>query len=135
MRKTVLWILLLALLCAPIAAQARPLNEYGLDSLVAQADRGDPAAQAELGDRYLLARGGVETADAAAALRCYRLSAGQGNGYGLARLGWMYETGTEVEADLRIARVLYLRAARKSDGFAQGRLGWLYESGALGAAR
>ncbi len=127
--------ILLALLCAvPAMALARPLSEYGLSKLVSLAEGGDAAAQAALGDRYLLANGGVEAVDEAAALRWYQAAVEQGDGNGQARLGWMYEQGLAVSADPAKAYELYTLAAAQKIGLAQGRLGWLAETDALAEA-
>jgi TPR repeat protein len=94
-----------------------------------QAEQGDPAAQFELGEHYLL-RYPRTAQDAAQAAFWYRKAAEQGNASAQYELGVRYWYGTGVPFDAAQAAFWYRKAAEQGDILAQFALGELYEKGA-----
>jgi TPR repeat protein len=116
---------------APSAADAAVLAGP-LADLLAAANRGDPAAQNQLGVKYAQAENGL-TRDDTKAVEWYRKAANQGLAKAQTNLGDMYFFGrgglTQSYLD---ALSWYLKASQQDWPDAQYRLGYMYEKG-LGA--
>ncbi len=109
------------------AMEAKSLIGKPLDEIVAAADRGDPAAQTELGTR--LQKGTELPKDNPRAADLYGRAAAQGNSRALTNLGWMYVLGQGVPKDDMKAIDLFNQAADRGYPNAQDSLGWMYEHG------
>ncbi|EGB12463.1 hypothetical protein AURANDRAFT_20439 [Aureococcus anophagefferens] len=86
------------------------------------ADRGDAAAQFNLGYAYRLGRFGLVKADKKAA-KIYRRAVELGDVDAMASLGELYRTGSGVKLDKKKAERLYRMAADRGDAFGQTCLG------------
>jgi serine/threonine protein kinase/TPR repeat protein len=113
---------------APSAADAAVLAGP-LADLLAAANRGDPAAQNQLGVKYAQAENGL-TRDDTKAVEWYRKAANQGLAKAQTNLGDMYFFGrgglTQSYLD---ALSWYLKASQQEWPDAQYRLGYMYEKG------
>lgn len=98
-----------------------------LEELRERAERGDPAAQVELGARYHRGKGVGQ--DLARARRWYGRAAEQGNAVGQFNLGVLYAFGDGIPKDPGEALKWYLRAAQTGYPSAQFNLGVLYATG------
>ena len=115
---------------APLAAaggQALGQVPAGEDALGAQANKGDAAAQYELGQRY--ADGDGVEADMAQAAYWYGLAADQGLAAAEYRIATLYEKGRGVPKDDGKARALYEKAARQGNVKAMHNLAVIYAEG------
>ena len=92
-----------------------------------EAERGDPSAQASLGDMYHVGLGVAQ--DYAEALRWYRKAAEQDNPNAQEAIGAMYERGHGVAQDYAEALRWYRKAAEHEHPDAQFYLGIMYEKG------
>jgi hypothetical protein len=93
------------------------------------AERGNAAAQANLGTFYRDGRGGLPQDDREAA-RLYKLAAERGNAAAQANLATFYRDGRGgLPQDDREAARLYKLAADQGNAFGQSNLGTFYESG------
>ena len=110
----------------PQAAQT-PEPSDPLERLRWQAERGDAAAQSDLGFRYWSGQG--VPLDYAEAARWYRLSANQGHAVGQYNLGVIYQYGQGVATNYAEAARLYRLSAEQGVASAQANLGLLYEHG------
>jgi TPR repeat protein len=95
--------------------------------LRAKAEKGDAAAQAELGWMYL--RGDGVPKDPAEAVKWYRVAAEQGNAYAQSRLGLAYCLGLGVGEDKGEAAKWLHKAADQRDATAERMLGDFYSRG------
>ena len=91
------------------------------------ADRGDPAAQSNLGVMYEYGWGVAR--DDAEAVRWYRLAAEHGYAEAQVGLGFMYTNGRGVAQDDATAVQWYRRAAEQGHASAQYSLGLIYAEG------
>jgi TPR repeat protein len=98
-----------------------------LDQLSARAQRGDAAAQAELGWKY--ASGDGLPRDHAEAVKWFRKAADQGNVAAQINLGVSYARGEGVSQDYAAAAKWYRKAADQGNGVAQSVLGAMYARG------
>ena len=103
---------------------AKPVDLAGTR---AKAERGDAAAQKELGS--ICARGQVVKQDYAEAARWYRSAADQGHAGAQAALGELYEAGQGVPHDEAAAAEWYRRAAEQGHVGGQYSLAVLYVMG------
>ncbi len=99
----------------PAPEAAKPVN---LAATWAKAERGDAAAQKEMGAVY--AQGQVVKQDYAEAAKWYRAAADQGYAEAQAALGELYEAGQGLPVDQTAAAQWYRRAAE------QGHVGGQY---------
>ena len=97
------------------------------DTLVERAQKGDAAAQFDLGYRY--ANGDGVAKDSAEAVKWFRMAAEQGNARAQSNLGAMYANGEGVPKDSTEAVKWYRKAAEQGHVFAQGNLGSMYANG------
>lgn len=88
-----------------------------------RAERGDPDAQLQLGQRAF------DNRDFAEALKWYQLAASQGNVKAQKSMGVLYMTGNGVEKDIAKAVEWYRMAANQGDAEAQYSLGLRYVNG------
>jgi TPR repeat protein len=91
------------------------------------AEKGDAAAQSNLGTLYADGRGVAR--DEAEAVRWYREAADQGYGRAQLNLGWMYQRGAGVTQDDAEAVRWYRQAAEQGNAEAQNNLGVMYGAG------
>ena len=91
------------------------------------AERGDPAAQTNLGYLYAAGKGVAE--DNAEAERWYRKAAEQGNVDGQYNLGVTYDNGIGVAEDNAEAVRWYRKAADQGNAPAQSNIGAMYDHG------
>ncbi|MEO1610408.1 MAG: caspase family protein [Pseudomonadota bacterium] len=97
--------------------------------LQARAERGEAAAQAQLGSMYEKGLGGFKK-DQREAVRLYKLAAEQGNAQAQANLGLMYDDGLGgLQEDDREAVRLYKLAAEQGDAQGQRFLAYMYRKG------
>jgi len=94
------------------------------------AELGHPAAQREIGLRYLFGDG-LARDDLAAALWLEK-AASHGNARALAMLGVLYENGRGVEQSVAKAAHFYRQASELGDAIAQNQLANLYANGSPG---
>ncbi len=110
---------------------ATQLNETGrkqFDQALAGAEKGDAAAEFELGGYYFFGRLGV-TNDAVEALGWYRKAAEQGYSLAQVTLGICYGEGKGVETNYTEAFKWFSMAAEKNDSNGQLNLGFCYAKG------
>ncbi|HUD87495.1 MAG TPA: tetratricopeptide repeat protein, partial [Xanthobacteraceae bacterium] len=106
-----------------------PVASEGLADIIAAANRGDPAAQNELGIRYALGQDGLPHDDTKA-IEWYRNSARQGYAAAETNLADMYFYGRGgLDQSYADALSWYLKAADQGWTDAQFRLGYMYEKG------
>lgn len=91
------------------------------------ASKGDPAAQASLGQMFLEGLG-IEK-DVERALELFEASAQRGEPAGMNGLGWLHLHGLGVEQNPETAASWYRRSAEKGDGDGQTLMGWLFQNG------
>ncbi len=91
------------------------------------ADKGQPAAQSELG--YMYEDGLGVAIDLSEAVRWYRLAAEQGDPYSQTRLGYLYGRGLGVSRNDTLAAEWYSKAAAAGDESGQSALGTMYRDG------
>ena len=103
----------------------KPPSTFG--ELRAAAERGDAAAQNNLGLMYVNGRG--VTQDYAQAVVWFRKAADQGNALGQYNLGVAYKDGNGVPQDDAQAVVWFRKAVDQGDADAQTNLGWMYSQG------
>jgi len=103
------------------------INTSEVDSLILQASQGDPAAQAELAEKYFNGDGIEE--DLEQAVYWYKKAAEQGDIDAQTSLSGMYRKGTGVTQDLKWAAYWCAKAAEQNDRYSQSFLGFLYETG------
>lgn len=103
------------------------INTSEVDSLILQASQGDPAAQAELAEKYF--RGDGIQEDLEQAVYWYKKAAEQGHIDAQRSLSGMYRKGTGVTQDFKRAAYWCEKAAEQNDRYSQSVLGWLYEIG------
>jgi uncharacterized protein len=127
------WIVacLLVPLIIPLPAQQtetkQSVNNAELEAIKAKAEKGDPAAQTELGKLYCGGHGVPQ--DYAESVRWLRKAAEQGNAGGQCTLGWCYAAGLGLPKDYAQAVRWYRKAAEQGDAGAQINLGVCYENG------
>ena len=120
---------LAALAAGVLLAAALPMAAGQLpDGLRERAERGDAAAQADLGRRYYAGEGVVQ--DDAEAARWTRLAAEQGHAPAQYSLGLLYYRGRGVTGDDTAAARWYRAAAEQGHPPAQAALSDLYTYGA-----
>src|SRR5580700_10154670 len=113
---------------APSPSDAAALSGP-LADIVAAANRGDPAAQNQLGVKYAQGENGL-TRDDTKAVEWYRKAANQGLPKAQTNLGDMYFFGRGGLAQSNLdALSWYLKAAQQDWPDAQYRLGYMYEKG------
>ena len=122
MKKTLLFVLALAVIPVGVDAQAPDLEE-----MRALAEQGDANAQYALGFMYGTGRGVPE--DDTEAVRLYRLAAEQGNVRAQFNLGYLYATGEGGPEDAAEAVRWYRLAAEQGHANAQSNLGGAYALG------
>lgn len=98
-----------------------------LEWYLQNAEKGDAAAQCELGRRYLSGEGVAE--DTAEAMNWYSKAAEQGNADAQLLLGQWYENGTNVAADKAEALKWYRMAGEKGSAELQLKLATWYDYG------
>ena len=103
------------------------INTSEVDSLILQASQGDPAAQAELAEKYF-SGDGIQK-DLGQAVYWYKKAAEQGQIHAQISLSGMYRRGTGVTQDLKRAAYWCTKAAEQGHRFSQSGLGFLYEIG------
>jgi TPR repeat protein len=113
--------------CKPAASVPEAAKPVDLAGTRAKAERGDAAAQKELGAIY--AHGQVVKQDYAAAARWYRAAADQGHAGAQTALGELYEAGQGVPHDEAAAAEWYRRAAEQGHVGGQYSLAVLYVLG------
>ncbi|WP_067269437.1 tetratricopeptide repeat protein [Mitsuaria sp. 7] len=113
-------------------ARSRQFSGASLETVKTSAERGDAAAQNELGRRAGLGLGMPR--NAASSLDWYRKSADQAFCAAEANVAFMYLAGEGTQKDAGAARDWALKAAGQGAGRAQYMLGYLYATGALGKA-
>jgi hypothetical protein len=106
---------------------ARVQENSDLQSLLAQAEKGSAASQAELGSMYTDGRS--VTRDYQEAFKWNRSAADQGNPEGLNGLGMLYYHGWGVERNYTHAFELFQMAAEKGYAHAKYNVGMMYEYG------
>jgi TPR repeat protein len=102
-------------------------NKARFDKALAQAGKGDPEVQYDLGNMYLMGVG-VEI-DYAQAINAFEQAAGQGSDKAAYKLGVIYYEGTGVRADPRTAFKWFGQAAHHGLPAAQYYYGKLYAEG------
>lgn len=107
-------------------AQAMTNDELAMTRNVAE--RGNPSAQVLLAIAYLHGDGGL-TADPAEAARWFEKAALQGNGFAEGRLADLYEKGSGVKQNLKVAADWRERSAKRGNIEAQRKLGRMYLRG------
>jgi len=112
-------------LCIPAAAQERETADPLLER---KAEAGDPDAQFELGSRYQVVGRFREAA------YLYRRAVQSGHPAAANSLGFLYETGRGVEADVPRALELYTQAADAGWAGAMWNIANLHGSGLVGQA-
>ena len=138
MVRIVVVVTLLPLLMAPRAVFAEPFEDgvaaykrgdYALAMRLwaPLAERGDPAAQFNIGLMFDTGRGVRE--DHSTAVKWYRLAAEQGYAKAQFSLGSMYERGEGVLQDFKEAARWFRQAADQRNAKARYKLGYLYEKG------
>lgn len=118
----------LLLCCAGMLVAAD--SDMSLQALITQAENGAPAAQFDLGNRYLNAEG-VEK-DNFEALRWFKLAADQNNVNAQYNIAVMYLNGIGVVKDEEQAVSWFVKAADNGDPQSQFTLGILLFNGQLG---
>ena len=106
----------------PEDASARPIPD-----LKAEAEKGDPSAQFELGVAYQF--GKAVGKNPVESVKWFRMAAEKGNALGQFGLGVMYRKGTGVEKDYAKAVKWYRKAAEQNNAMAQFNLGDCFEYG------
>ena len=109
------------------APDSAALAGLSLDELRAAAQRGDPAAQTQLGLRYRKGQG--IAADNQKAVEWYRKAADQNHAEGQAYLGFMLMTGRGIKRDYNAAAHYSKLAAEQGNPTGEYNLGLLYLSG------
>jgi TPR repeat protein len=117
-----------ALLCAGTVAHGDEALPSGTRELRSAAEKGDPAAQFCLGNRYYLGQHQDPTRDAEAD-KWFRLAAAQGNAQAEERLGQLYYTGRGEAQDYAQAAAWFRKAAEHGNRAAQQRLAQMYREG------
>jgi hypothetical protein len=112
MKKTLLFVLALAVIPVGVDAQAPDLEETRV-----LAEQGYAAAQYTLGVMYADGFGVPE--DDVEAVRWYRLAAEQGNAIAQNHLGFMYDNGDGVPQNFMLAYMWYNLAAAQGNEAAQ----------------
>jgi localization factor PodJL len=115
---------------APNAAETLP-NAIGNAALRSAAVAGNPAAEYEIGVRFIEGRGVPQSFEAAA--HWLARAADHGLAPAQYRLGSLYEKGQGVKKDLTEAHRLYLTAAQQGNAKAMHNLAVLYAVGLEGA--
>ena len=114
--------LFLVFLCS--VANSLPLN---FESILEQAEAGDPEAQYAVGEMYAL--GVFVPQDINGAIKWFKLASGQGHPDAQFQLAVAYEGGDHLPLDIAEAHRLYLLAAEQGHMGAQCNLGTLYYYG------
>jgi hypothetical protein len=141
--RTLKRLLLAASMCCLVAtANAAPMDDAGaaydayddakaIRILRPLAERGDVAAQYNLGVMYYRGRGVVQNDQEA--VRLWKLAASQGNASAQYNLGWLYYGGKVDKDDKEVLKWYRLSSGR---GYAYPRdiIGWVYKSPAMDAA-
>ena len=130
MLKNILCAVGLALLTAFSAAQAAQLDAEAVKKLKADAEAGNAAAQAALGECYASFRlcEGVPRDDAKAR-EWFEKAASRGDAEALYNLGVMHAKGRSVRQDYAAARALWEKAAAQGHARAQANLGVMHKNG------
>jgi localization factor PodJL len=115
---------------APSAAETLP-NAIGNAALRSAAAAGNPAAEYEIGVRFIEGRGVPQNSEEAA--HWLARAADRGLAPAQYRLGSLYEKGQGVKKDLMEARRLYLAAAQQGNAKAMHNLAVLYAVGLEGS--
>jgi len=110
-----------------IGAVTAAYPDEPLDQLLPRAERGDVAAQSELGWKY--AKGDGVPQSYAEAVKWFRKAADQGNVAAQINLGVSYAKGDGVPQDYAEAAKWYRKAADQGNGTAQSTLGVMYVQG------
>ncbi len=111
-----------------MAALARHEYRAALQIIEPLAQKGDPNAQALLGQCHALGQG--VAVDAAQAVQWYRRAAVQGHVAAQTNLGLAYDTGQGIEQDQTQAVRWFSLAAAQGDAVAQTNLALMYDTGA-----
>jgi Sel1 repeat-containing protein len=129
----------LAALCvilAPLATTAAAWPQHaaapadaGVDPVTTSAEKGDAAAQLQLGKRYYEGTSREHPPDFEEALKWFHRAADQGNAEAQARIGMMYHFGKGVPRDDAEAARWYLLAANGGYAWAQLQLFNMYQEG------
>jgi TPR repeat protein len=122
MKATPVYLLILALMAAPLA------NGDGVVELVAKAEKGDAAAQLELGGIY--SKGEGVTKDVAEAVKWLTKAAEQGNAEAQMKLGGIYIGGRGVLKNSTEAAKWFKMGAMQGNAAAQCQLGRMHLTGA-----
>jgi TPR repeat protein len=128
------WLLVLLLTAGAMRTSAQAPANSRFDRLVASAEKGDAAAQVELGILYYDGRTDSHRPDYAEALKWFQLAAGQGNAKAQDRIGMMYYAGRGVPQDFAQAAHWYELAAQGGNYHARLQLSDMYQQG-LGVPR
>jgi len=129
-----IWLLVLLLTAGTIRTTAQVPAHSRFDRLVASAESGDAAAQAELGILYYNGRTDSHRPDYAEALKWFQRAADQGNAKAQDRIGMMYYAGRGVPQDFAQAAHWYQLAAQGGNYHARLQLSDMYQQG-LGVPR
>lgn len=113
----------------PPLPQAPAVQDYHIDvpKIKAQAEKGDPLAEAFLGDIYY--QGWNVPKDAAEGIKWYRKAANDGNAAAQVIVGNLYAKGTQVPQDHAEAAKWFRKAAEQDNVNAQVLLGLAYGKG------
>jgi len=98
------------------------------------ADMGDASAQFAMGILYLYGESGIEK-DSAKALKYLNMALDNGDPEAGAYIGYMFQSGIEVEQNNATALEYYEDAAKENSGFALNQLGVLYLNGWSGITK
>lgn len=111
-----------------VADEAPPANDKeAFAYTLKQAEKGDAAAQAKVGQMYREGKGTRQ--NFTDAVKWYRKAAEQGNAEGQARLGFMQMTGLGMKKDDREAFQWHRKAAEQGNAIGQYNLGLMYKNG------
>jgi hypothetical protein len=124
-----IWLLVLLLTAGTTRTTAQVPAHSRFDRLVASAESGDAAAQAELGILYYNGRTDSHRPDYAEALKWFQRAADQGNAKAQDRIGLMYYYGQGVPQDYAQAAHWYQLAAQGGDHHARRQLSDMYQRG------
>jgi tetratricopeptide (TPR) repeat protein len=129
-----IWFLMLLLTAGAIGTAAQTPAPSRFDRLVANAEKGDAAAQVELGILYYEGLADSRRPDYAKALEWFQRAADQGDAKAQDRIGLMYYSGKGVPQDFAQAAHWYQLAAQGGNYHARLQLSDMYQRG-LGVPR